>query len=165
MSLRDGLTGLANRRAFDERLLVEWRRSKRQGQALALLMMDIDHFKQYNDHCGHVEGDRCIQAVAEVLSHTASRATDMVARYGGEEFAILLPQTQTQEAMELAGACQNALAARALPHPNSGASPWVSLSIGVASLCGDEGDPERLLLAADAALYRAKRGGRNRVAT
>jgi diguanylate cyclase (GGDEF)-like protein len=162
MSMRDGLTDIANRRAFDERLQLEWRRSQRMGQPVALLMMDIDHFKQFNDHYGHVEGDRCIQAVAEVLRSCAERSTDLAARYGGEEFALLLPQTELADAIQVAERCLAALAARALPHARSASGGFVSMSIGVASQVATDGPAEALVLAADEALYRAKRAGRNR---
>jgi diguanylate cyclase (GGDEF)-like protein len=164
MSMKDGLTGIANRRAFDERLALEWRRSLRDGQPLSLLMVDIDHFKQYNDHHGHLEGDRCIQAVAGTLVQAAARAADLVARYGGEEFALLLPATDTEAATEVAQACLAALAQRALPHPGTGG--LVSLSVGVATVNVGPGDlnPQALIERADQALYRAKRGGRNRLA-
>ncbi|MBN8506259.1 MAG: diguanylate cyclase, partial [Burkholderiales bacterium] len=163
LSMRDGLTGVANRRAFDESLVIEWRRSQRSGQPLSLLMIDIDHFKQYNDHYGHIEGDRCIQLVAQLLQRSAERAGDCVARYGGEEFAMLLPATGLDAALALARDCQAALAAQALPHARSDTAPVLTLSMGLACLQADEGGPERLLRAADEALYRAKRGGRNRV--
>ncbi len=163
MSMKDGLTGIANRRAFDERLALEWRRSQRQNQPLSLLMLDIDHFKQFNDHYGHQEGDRCIQAVAQALSQVAARAGDLVARYGGEEFVILLPQTDALAAAQVAQACLQALAERAIPHERSAAGAWVSLSIGYASCMGDgQSSAEELLRAADQALYQAKRDGRNR---
>jgi len=162
MSMRDGLTDIANRRAFDERLQLEWRRSQRMGQPVALLMMDIDHFKQFNDHYGHVEGDRCIQAVAEVLRSCAERSTDLAARYGGEEFALLLPQTELADAIQVAERCLAALAERALPHARSASGGFVSMSIGVASQVATDGPAEALVLAADEALYRAKRAGRNR---
>jgi diguanylate cyclase (GGDEF)-like protein len=163
MSMRDGLTGIANRRAFDESLQIEWRRSARLQQPLSLLMIDIDHFKQYNDHYGHIEGDACIQQVAQLLQHSAERITDSVARYGGEEFAVLLPQTDGEAAEQLARDCLAALAARALPHARSSTAAVLSLSIGVACMVGNEQGPEVLLRAADEALYRAKREGRNRV--
>ncbi|MBH9577798.1 diguanylate cyclase domain-containing protein [Inhella proteolytica] len=162
MSMKDGLTGIANRRAFDERLALEWRRSLRQNQPLSLLMLDIDHFKQFNDHYGHVEGDRCIQAVAQALSHVAARAGDLVARYGGEEFAILLPQTDAEAAAQVAQACLQAVAEREIPHMGSAAGGRVSLSIGHATCVADaQSGAEGLLRAADQALYQAKREGRN----
>lgn len=163
MSMKDGLTGIANRRAFDERLLLEWRRCQRQDQPLSLLMLDIDHFKLFNDRLGHVEGDRCIQAVAQALSRALGRATDLVARYGGEEFAILLPHTDAAQAAQLAATCLERVAQLGIAHPLSSAAAVVSLSIGQATRLGaSHTDPEALVRAADEALYRAKRAGRNR---
>ena len=165
MSMKDGLTGIANRRAFDERMALEWRRSLRDGQALSLLMVDIDHFKQYNDRAVHLEGDRCIQTVASTLQQTATRATDLVARYGGEEFALLLPHTDAPAATALAQACLDALRQLALPHPATG--DIVTMSIGVATwdVQATDLDYHVLIKAADEALYRAKRAGRNRLST
>ncbi|MDL5034106.1 diguanylate cyclase [Pelomonas sp. APW6] len=163
MSMRDGLTGIANRRAFDERLAIEWRRSQRHGTPLSLLMLDIDHFKQFNDHYGHLEGDRCIKTVAQLLQGVASRGSDLVARYGGEEFALLLPDTEAPAAERLAQACLDAIEALAIPHAKSAAGPHVSLSLGCSTLQASEAStPEMLLSHADQALYRAKRGGRRR---
>lgn len=163
MSMRDGLTGVANRRAFDERLQLEWRRSQRQGSPLALLMMDIDFFKQFNDHYGHLEGDRCIKAVAECLQAVASRAGDLLARYGGEEFALLLPGTDLAAAQHLAQTCLDAVEALGFAHAQSSVAPHVSLSLGLACQTADaDARPEQLLAAADQALYRAKREGRRR---
>ncbi|QPF73721.1 diguanylate cyclase [Roseateles sp. DAIF2] len=163
MSMRDGLTGVANRRAFDERLQLEWRRSQRQGSPLALLMMDIDFFKQFNDHYGHLEGDRCIRAVAQQLQRVACRSTDLLARYGGEEFALLLPDTDVEAAQRLAQACLEAVEALAFAHAQSTVGPHVSLSLGCASIVASgEAPPEQLVAAADRALYRAKREGRRR---
>ncbi len=166
MTMKDGLTGIANRRAFDERLELEWRRSRRQQQPLALLMVDIDHFKPYNDRYGHLEGDRCIQLVAQTLAQAATRAGDLVARYGGEEFVLLLPQTDLAAALGMAQACAEALRKQGIVHQASPVAAQVSLSIGVAVLEADEQAPAETLIArADAALYRAKRAGRDRIAS
>ncbi len=163
MSMRDGLTGIANRRAFDERLAIEWRRSLRNGTPLSLLMLDIDHFKQFNDHYGHLEGDRCIKTVAQLLQGVAGRSSDLVARYGGEEFALLLPDTDASAAQRLAEACLEAVEQLAIPHAKSAAAPHVSLSLGCSTLQAcDASTPEMLLSHADQALYRAKRAGRRR---
>ena len=163
LTLRDGLTGIANRRAFDERLALEVHRAQRQGLALSLLMIDIDHFKPFNDHYGHQEGDRCIQAVARLLDAQAARGTDLAARYGGEEFALLLPETGLDDAIQLANDCVSAMAALALPHEHFSVAEVVTLSIGVTTLQGVEADAEQLVRRADAALYRAKREGRKGV--
>jgi diguanylate cyclase (GGDEF)-like protein len=164
MSMKDGLTGIANRRSFDERLAGEWRRARRTGRPMSLLMIDIDHFKPYNDHHGHVEGDRCIRTVAQTLSRVINRSTDLVARYGGEEFAAILPETDADTARWLADSCLKALADLALPHHASTTGPFVSISVGVCSMAVDgEFESETLVTRADQALYEAKRGGRNRV--
>jgi diguanylate cyclase (GGDEF)-like protein len=164
MSMKDGLTGIANRRSFDERLAVELRRGLRSQAPLSLLMMDIDHFKQYNDHHGHFQGDDCIRAVAATLENVVSRASDLVARYGGEEFAILLPETDAEAAVQVAQTCLHAVAALAMPHENSPIGAFVSLSIGVCTvLVAPDTTPATLITRADQALYQAKRAGRNRI--
>ena len=163
MSMKDGLTGIANRRSFDQRLSSEWRRSLRGGHALSLLMIDIDHFKHYNDHYGHLDGDTCIRTVAKVLESAGNRATDMVARYGGEEFAILLSDTDGETAIRIAKSCLAALAALGLPHVTSDICPHVSISIGICTLVASAAtSSDTLIKRADLALYEAKRGGRNR---
>jgi diguanylate cyclase (GGDEF)-like protein len=166
MSMKDGLTGIANRRSFDERLAGEWRRSLRAGKPLSLLMIDIDHFKLFNDHYGHVEGDRCIRAVARALEACFSRNTDLVARYGGEEFTAILPDTDAESASWLAQNCVEEITRLAIAHSQSSAGDLVSISIGLCTLTADSQlTPETLLTRADQALYRAKRAGRNRVCT
>ncbi len=131
---RDPLTGVANRRALDERLALEWRRATRRQFPLSLLMIDIDHFKAYNDYYGHIAGDLCLERVGQALAETVSRAEDLVARYGGEEFAVLLAGNGPAEALALAEKVQLAVRALAVPHARSSAGDWVSLSIGVASI-------------------------------
>jgi diguanylate cyclase (GGDEF)-like protein len=159
----DGLTGIANRRAFDQRLELEWNRALRAGDPIGLLFVDVDFFKQYNDSCGHVAGDDCLRRVAQTMLRVAARATDLCARYGGEEFAILLPEAGPDEAARRAEALRLAIADLAISHP---ASPErrVTISIGVASVSpGAERSPRDLIDAADRALYEAKNGGRNAV--
>ncbi len=134
LSHRDPLTGVANRRALEERLAVEWRRAARHRFPLSLLMLDVDHFKAYNDHYGHIAGDACLERVADALSQTIGRAEDLVARYGGEEFAALLAGSGPEEALALAEKVRAAVQALAIPHARSSASDWVSVSIGVASV-------------------------------
>jgi len=164
LSFIDALTGLANRRRLDEALDREWRRATRLETPIALVVADVDHFKEYNDTLGHPEGDRCLQAVADVLRNKARRAGDVVARYGGEEFAILIPDAGREQAMALAEELRLECEARAIPHPRSVVAPVVTISLGVASCSPSEGgSAEGLLTEADAALYRAKREGRNRV--
>jgi diguanylate cyclase (GGDEF)-like protein len=163
MSMRDGLTGIANRRSFDERLAVELRRGQRSQAPLSLLMLDIDHFKQFNDHHGHFAGDDCIRAVAASLASVVHRASDLVARYGGEEFAVLLPETDADAAARVAHACLDAVAALRIPHPTSGTDGFVSVSIGGCTLeVSPEATPATLITRADQALYLAKRAGRSR---
>jgi diguanylate cyclase (GGDEF)-like protein len=164
MSLKDGLTGIANRRSFDERLALEWRRSARSGEPLALLMVDIDHFKQYNDHYGHLDGDACITEVAQTLHRCANRPGDLVARYGGEEFAVLLPNTDSEAAEALADFCLRSVAARAIPHARSSVGPHVSISVGICTLIASaDAAPTGIVSQADQALYHAKRNGRAQV--
>lgn len=144
--------------------LAEWRRAARAQSALALVIADIDAFKAYNDSLGHLEGDRCLSAVAQVIRECASRAGDFAARFGGEEFVVLIPGADAAAATAFAERLRQACQARALPHPASPVAPVVTLSLGVASTRPSaEGRSAQLLAAADAALYRAKAQGRNRV--
>jgi diguanylate cyclase (GGDEF)-like protein len=175
LTMLDGLTGVANRRAFDAGLAREWARAGRSGEPVALLMADIDHFKQFNDLYGHQAGDVCLRDVAAAIAAHARRPGDLVARYGGEEFALLLPACETPMAREIAGLVLADVAALRIPHAGSPTAAWVTICVGVASMTapraeaiatGDlqaNGGPEALVGAADAALYRAKRAGRNRV--
>lgn len=161
----DGMTDLVNRRGFDEALEDEWRRAARSGQPLALLLCDVDHFKQYNDAYGHVAGDACLVAVARALQAVGRRSTDTVARIGGEEFAILLPGVPVAGAQAAAERVRGAVQSLAIPHEHVPAGV-VSISIGIAAASVDpDSQPgsDDLLRRADAALYRAKRAGRNRV--
>ena len=163
MSYMDATTEVANRRSFDEQLAMEWRRTTRSRSRLSLLLVDIDGFKPYNDALGHQEGDKCLRVVAGVIASCVRRAGDTVARYGGEEFAVLLTDTDTAGAAILAERIRTAVEQRAVPHP-AVASGQVTVSIGVSTASGKEGgDPAALVRAADAALYEAKREGRNRV--
>jgi diguanylate cyclase (GGDEF)-like protein/PAS domain S-box-containing protein len=165
----DALTGVANRRAFDDLLEREWARAVREGSRLTLLMVDVDNFKSFNDHNGHQVGDDCLRAVANALVDSVSRPGDLVARYGGEEFAVILPDTDQKGALRLAAAALAAIEALQLPNPGNAACPWVTVSIGVATAVATSGGtirmPEGLLQAADMALYKAKAAGRNRVET
>jgi diguanylate cyclase (GGDEF)-like protein/PAS domain S-box-containing protein len=160
----DGLTGIANRRHFDVALDRELRRAQRNGGALALLLVDIDSFKAYNDHFGHQEGDSCLTTVAQALAAMCKRPADVAARYGGEEFAAILPDTTLEQARAHANAIREHVASLALPHAPAALRPHVTLSIGVAGFeCGRAIEPAQLIEAADKALYAAKRGGRDRV--
>jgi diguanylate cyclase (GGDEF)-like protein len=177
----DALTGIANRRAFDKALDMEWRRTVRHGTPLSLLMIDVDCFKRFNDTYGHVAGDQCLRVIAEVLARNARRAGEMAARYGGEEFAMLLTHVHEDGAQALAARVCQAVRDLKIPHQNSVAAPYVTISVGVASaasviasgaaeaLLVDDAaqyDPSRLVptclvQAADQALYAAKVAGRN----
>ncbi|MBS0506717.1 MAG: diguanylate cyclase [Proteobacteria bacterium] len=159
----DGLTGLANRRQFDQALQAEWRRCRRSRSPLAVLLLDIDYFKQYNDRYGHQAGDACLQAVARALRAGLARSHDLVARYGGEEFVCLLPECDAAGALHKAEDLCRAVQALGLAHAGSEAGAVVTISIGVACLVPDaEASPEALLRQADQQLYRAKGAGRNR---
>jgi len=176
----DGLTGLANRRFFDEYLAREWRRAGRSGDPLSLLMIDVDHFKLFNDQYGHPRGDACLLKVAEVLTGACRRPADFVARYGGEEFAILLPQTPRAGAQSVAARILNVMQAAGIAHVCSPTAAHVTVSIGIASMdsvhaqrrCSDADDSSLcdalpmkatgLISTADEALYIAKSAGRAR---
>ena len=161
LSETDPLTNIANRRRFDHELRDEWQRSARDGSWLALLIVDVDHFKRYNDSAGHPAGDACLQRIAELLQDSVQRSSDLVARYGGEEFALLLPQTNLEQAMLIARGCIDKLERAAIAHPDSPLGPHVTLSIGVASARAQPGTSPNLLVgSADAAVYAAKRIGR-----
>ncbi len=159
----DALTGIFNRRHLDNALDEEWRRARRRGSHLSLLMCDIDFFKLYNDNEGHVKGDQCIKAVAQCIHSLFHRPGDVAARYGGEEFAVLLPELSGEEALALANSVCQSVQALAIPHPASKAAPVVTVSVGVGELKPTEALEMRdLVRMADDALYRAKRSGRNR---
>jgi diguanylate cyclase (GGDEF)-like protein len=164
LSRTDPLTGLANRRSFDQVLASEWARGLRQRTPLTLLLLDVDHFKRFNDTYGHQEGDRCLIAVAGVLREAASRASDLAARYGGEEFVILLPDTDAEGGRAVGERALATLATLAIPHRASSVGPFVSASIGIASCIPEARTSAKALVeAADRALYRAKETGRARV--
>lgn len=159
----DGLTGVSNRRHFDERLAQELQRAQREGEPVSLLLVDVDHFKRYNDHYGHQAGDACLQAVARALEREIYREPDLLARYGGEELVALLADTDADGARVVAERAVAAVRALALPHAASSTAPVVTVSAGAASLVpfAPEDGP-RLLRLADAALYAAKQAGRDR---
>ncbi|OLP45417.1 diguanylate cyclase [Rhizobium oryziradicis] len=157
----DGLTGLFNRRAFDEKLAQEFARARRSKEPLSLLMVDIDHFKLFNDHYGHQVGDECLRQVAKRLKVVAKRSTDCAARYGGEEMALILPNTDTKGAIELAAQYQSGVRSLRIPHTTSDKG-IVTVSIGVATLEPTQNNrPEDLMADADSALYCAKHDGRD----
>jgi diguanylate cyclase (GGDEF)-like protein len=159
----DGLTGIPNRRRFDEALEEEWRRAKRAGSPLSLIMADVDHFKSFNDCYGHSAGDACLRQIAGVLASAVTRGGDMVARYGGEEFVLLVPNTNLAGARVLAEQLCTAVQDQRIPHDYSATAHWVTISTGYASaMPGNEAGTAALVDEADAMLYNAKRFGRNR---
>jgi diguanylate cyclase (GGDEF)-like protein len=163
LSMQDGLTGLANRRCFDQALEHEWRRAGREATSVALILIDVDHFKKFNDRYGHQAGDACLRQVAGVLAAQAQRAGELAARYGGEEFAVVLPAGgDAGDALELAERIREKIAALAIPH-QANDSGVVTVSLGVAALAPRTGDVSATLVEqADKALYQAKQGGRDR---
>ena len=164
LSATDGLTGLANRRKFDQDWEQEWSRAVRQGLPLAVAMVDVDQFKAYNDHYGHQSGDVCLKLVAQTLSHTVQRSGELAARYGGEEFVVILPGLDAPEAAAVMERVRDAVQALGLPHARAAVAGVVTISAGVAACVPQPGDDSaRLVQAADAAMYRAKASGRNRV--
>lgn len=165
-SQTDGLLGIANRKYFDTRLKDEWNRALREQAPLGLLMIDVDFFKNYNDHYGHQAGDACLQAVAKAVSGRMVRAVDLLARYGGEEFVVLLPGTSIQGCHKVALATCDAVSALKIPHASSTVADHVTVSVGTASMLPDRAmSAAQLVEAADHALYAAKQQGRNRVCT
>lgn len=159
----DGLTGVPNRRIFDERLDAEWRACRRSGSPLSLLMVDVDHFKLYNDHYGHLDGDQCLKAIASALASSVERGRDMLARFGGEEFVCLLPDTDLEGAKHIAEKLRQAVEGLAIPHVESKTAATVTVSLGVATTAEcDALEPPDLLKVADEQLYLAKQSGRNR---
>lgn len=164
LSNLDGLTGIANRRRFDEYLESEWKRAKRHQYPFSLLMLDIDFFKPYNDTYGHVSGDECLRKVAALIKECAQRPEDLVARYGGEEFAVILPNTDRDGAVKIAEEIQKALAQKKIIHESSTISPYVTISIGISSKGSIDDTPAQALVkSADKALYAAKKRGRNKI--
>ncbi|MFZ6770223.1 diguanylate cyclase [Undibacterium sp. Di26W] len=161
----DALTGLANRRSFDDSFDREWRHCQRYGKSLSILMLDIDYFKKYNDRYGHQEGDQCLAAVAASLQANFGRPHDVVARFGGEEFICLMPECELTGAVSKAENLRHTVMAMAIPHVDSKVAQVVTLSMGVASVVpNDRQSKSALIAAADAKLYEAKHTGRNCVA-
>ncbi|HEX6733382.1 MAG TPA: diguanylate cyclase [Azonexus sp.] len=163
LSASDGLTGIANRRYFDEHVAREWRRARRNASSVALMMCDVDHFKKFNDTYGHQAGDECLRRVAGAIATSLERGSDMAARYGGEEFVVVLSETTLGGALIVAEKIRHAVHALHIPH---GASSFgrVTLSIGLAAAVPELDDPcDTLIADADRALYQAKHNGRDRV--
>jgi len=164
LSSTDGLTGIANRRRFDEALDCEWKRARRNQIGLSLILMDVDLFKDYNDLYGHLVGDDCLRQLAQVLAGCVRRPADLIARYGGEEFACLLPDTDLEGAKWLANRMREKVDSLHIPHAHSPVADHITLSLGVASLIPVVGQSYfDLIRHADECLYASKRNGRNQV--
>jgi len=164
LSFKDGLTGVANRRRLDALYEVEWKSARRNQEPLSLVLLDIDYFKQYNDHYGHVRGDECLKRVADVLRARAARPRDVLARYGGEEFALLLPETAAPGALHIAQLCRESIAAENIPHERSEVARAITVSVGVGTIVpSPSDDATRFLEEVDRCLYKAKERGRNSV--
>ncbi|GAA0810582.1 AAA family ATPase [Colwellia asteriadis] len=162
LAIKDGLTGIFNRREFDLRLEQEWSRSSREGGSLSLIMIDIDYFKAYNDNYGHPEGDKCIKLVAQALSEVVTRKNDLVARYGGEEFVILMTNTDHESIENIARRCQDKIRSLNILHAFSTTAPYITISMGISTMTSLPGlEPSMLVKSADVALYKAKQSGRN----
>jgi diguanylate cyclase (GGDEF)-like protein len=162
LSMSDGLTGIANRRCFDERLAADWARLAREGRPLALLLVDADSFKPLNDALGHLHGDECLRELARICASFVEDEHDLVARFGGEELVLLLPARDQQAAHAIGDRLRQRVEAVAMPHPSSSVAPYVTVSVGVGAMLPDVAfAPEILIDAADRALYVAKARGRN----
>lgn len=166
LSVLDSLTGIANRRRFDDFLDQEWRRAIREKNHLSLILMDIDYFKAYNDHYGHQSGDECLKLVAINLGKTLMRPTDLIARYGGEEFVAVLPETSSNGALHIASQLHRQVEELHIPHAHSTVADHVTISLGVSTTLPTQAFPPSILIeTADQALYQAKEEGRNRIVT
>jgi diguanylate cyclase (GGDEF)-like protein/PAS domain S-box-containing protein len=164
IGITDALTGISNRRHFDEVLSQEYARHSRTGADLSLILLDIDHFKAFNDYYGHLQGDECLRQIGRILTEWTKRPADLAARYGGEEFACILPETDLPGAVAVAEHIRQAIVQATIPHEKSLIDSWVTASFGVASMhCSGRQSVEALVGQADAMLYQAKAGGRNRV--
>lgn len=166
ISYLDGLTGIANRRSFNDYLDSTWSFAEREPSPISMIMMDIDHFKQFNDNYGHQAGDVCLVQIAQALSETIVRKSDFVARFGGEEFVCILPNTSIDNAAVIAEKLRLSIIALQIPHAFSSAENIITISLGVAAIIPERNSScETLIKAADDALYRSKKSGRNKVST
>jgi diguanylate cyclase (GGDEF)-like protein/PAS domain S-box-containing protein len=162
LSFKDSLTGIPNRRMFDSILEEEWANASRNHQPLSLIMLDIDYFKQYNDHYGHIQGDECLKRVAKVLSAVATRSRDFLARFGGEEFVLVLPETDVEAALKIAERCRNAIFKEQIFHEKSQVSQLLTVSLGIGTIIPTRNDaPLTFIDVVDGRLYQAKQKGRN----
>lgn len=166
LSFNDGLTGVPNRRMFDSVMEMEWANARRNSQPLSIILLDIDYFKQYNDHYGHIQGDHCLKQVAKALSSAATRSHDFFARFGGEEFILVLPETNEKSALTVAERCRSLIFKEQIPHEKSQVSQILSISLGVGTIVPTHHDePIKFIEAVDRRLYQAKRNGRNCIAS
>jgi diguanylate cyclase (GGDEF)-like protein/PAS domain S-box-containing protein len=162
LSFKDGLTGVANRRMFDAVLEMEWGNARRQLQPLSLILLDIDFFKQYNDHFGHLQGDDCLKRVANALTQAATRPRDFIARFGGEEFVLVLPETDAEAAAKVAERCRDAIAREHIAHPHSPIGKHLTVSMGVGTMVpGYRDEMLAFVEEVDRRLYQAKQQGRD----
>lgn len=163
-SYKDGLTGVANRRMFDMVLATEWANAQRTQQPLSVILLDIDHFKQFNDHYGHIQGDDCLKSVGQALSRAASRPRDFVGRFGGEEFVLVLPETDEAAARHIAERCRQQVRQQRIAHERSSVSSLLTISLGVGTIVpGVHDSPLDFLNSVDKLLYQAKQRGRDRL--
>jgi diguanylate cyclase (GGDEF)-like protein len=162
LSYLDSLTGVANRRMFDIMLEREWADAQRNQQPLSLILLDIDYFKQYNDHYGHLQGDECLKQVAQTLSDVATRPRDFLARFGGEEFVLVLPQTNAEAAKKIGERCRDFIAHAQIPHAKSFIGNNLTISLGIGTIVpAKEDDQTAFIKEVDRRLYQAKQSGRN----
>ena len=162
LSFKDGLTGIPNRRMFDSIMEAEWANALRNHQPLSLIMLDIDYFKQYNDHYGHIQGDDCLKLVGQALSSAATRSRDFLARFGGEEFVLVLPETDAEAAKKVAERCRSLIFKEQILHEQSQVSQLLTISLGVGTIIPTRSDePIKFIEAVDRRLYQAKQKGRN----
>ena len=164
LSFKDGLTGVANRRMFDSTMEVAWADARRQQHPLSLILLDIDYFKQYNDHYGHIQGDDCLKRVGKILGSVATRPRDFIARFGGEEFVLILPETDAASARAVAERCRSLILKEQIPHEKSQVSPFLTVSLGMGTIIpAHEDEPTGFIEGVDRLLYQAKQNGRNRI--
>jgi diguanylate cyclase (GGDEF)-like protein len=162
LSFKDGLTGVANRRMFDKVIELEWDNARRNHQPLSIIMLDIDYFKQYNDHYGHIQGDDSLKRVGQVLSGAATHSRDFLARFGGEEFVLVLPETDEESAKTVAERCRSLIFKAQIPHAASQVSQLLTLSMGVGTVIPAHKDTAMTFIdEVDRRLYQAKQKGRN----